>query len=132
MSGLIVLRVGAVIANLGVGQNNNLPRIGRVSENFLVASDGSIKNDFAVAFAFGAVTFASKDAAIFEGKDSLHSCSREWILEILAGNLRTTKLGKLSLSVDFLSVGGTRAIGALFLSHRFRGFDAQGTTARRM
>src|SRR5215469_4728826 len=106
MGGLVVFRIGAVISDFRSGQNNNLSGIGRVSENFLVTSNGSIKNDFAVAFAFGAVTFASKDAPIFEGKDSLHSCSRDWILEILAGNLRTTKLGKLSLSVDFLSVGG--------------------------
>jgi hypothetical protein len=39
--------------------------------------DGSIKNDFAVAFASGAVAFASKDAPIFKGKDSWHSCSRD-------------------------------------------------------
>src|SRR5215472_19367019 len=85
MGGLVVFRIGAVISDFRSGQNNNLSGIGRVGENFLVASDGSIKNDFAVAFAFGAVAFASKDAAIFEGKDSLHSCSRDWILEILAG-----------------------------------------------
>src|ERR1700757_5484338 len=56
-----------------------------IGENFLVTGDGSIKNDFAVTFAFGAVAFASKDAPIFKGKDSLHSCSRDWILKILAG-----------------------------------------------
>src|ERR1700756_5121932 len=83
--GFVVFRIGAVISDFWIGENYNLARVGRIGENFLVASDGSIKNDLAVAFAFGAETFASKDAAIFEGKDSLHSCSRDWILEILAG-----------------------------------------------
>src|ERR1700730_4839459 len=83
--GFIVFGVGAVVADFGIGENYNLAAVGRVGENFLIASDGSIKNDFAVAFAFGAVTFASEDSAVFERKRSLHSCSREWILEILSG-----------------------------------------------
>src|SRR5579864_2838639 len=91
IGGLVVFRIGAVISDFRSGQNNNLSGIGRVGENFLVTSDGSIKNDFPVAFAFGAVTFASKDAPIFEGKDCLHSCSRDWILEILAGMMLHTK-----------------------------------------
>src|SRR5215471_8613811 len=101
MGGLVVFRIGAVISDFRSGQNNNLSGIGRVGENFLVTSDGSIKNDFAVAFAFGAVTFASKDAPIFEGKDSLHSCSRDWILEILAGNAGTTNMENPPSVVDF-------------------------------
>ena len=83
--GFVVFGIGAVIADFRIGENNNLAAVGRVGENFLIAGDGSIKNDFAVAFAFGAVAFASEDSAIFERKDSLHSCSREWILRILAG-----------------------------------------------
>ena len=74
-----VFSVGAVVSNLRICENDNLPGIGRVSENFLISGQGSIKNDFAVAFALCAVAFASEDAAIFEGKDCLHSCSREWI-----------------------------------------------------
>src|SRR6201997_3065016 len=91
MGGLVVFRIGAVISDFRSGQNNNLSGIGRVGENFLVTGDGSIKNDFPVAFAFGAVAFASKDAPIFEGKDSLHSCSRVWILESLTRMTRSTK-----------------------------------------
>ena len=83
--GFVVFGVGAVVADFRIGENYNLAAVGRIGENFLIASDGSIKNDFAVAFAFGAVTFASEDSAVFERKRSLHSCSREWILEILAG-----------------------------------------------
>jgi hypothetical protein len=80
MSGLIVVWVGAIIADLGIGQDNNLPCIRRIGENFLVTGDGSIKNNFPVAFAFRAVTYAAEDSSIFQRKDSLHRNSEEWIL----------------------------------------------------
>src|SRR5215469_6406852 len=83
--GLVIFLVGAIISDLGIRQNDDLSGVGRVSENFLVSGDGSIKNDFAVAFAFGAVAFASEDSTVFQRKDSLHSRSDEWILRILAG-----------------------------------------------
>src|SRR5437763_15404096 len=82
--GFVVFRIGAVISDFRIGENYNLAAVRRVSENFLVASYGSIKNDFARTFAFGAVAFAAEDAPVFQRKDSLHQCSREWILEILA------------------------------------------------
>src|SRR4051794_23826863 len=42
--------VGAVIANLGVGEDDNLPGIGRIGGDFLITGKGSIKNDLALAF----------------------------------------------------------------------------------
>ncbi len=83
--GFVVFGVGAVVADFRIGEDYNLAAVGRIGENFLIASNGSIENDFAVAFTFGAVTFASEDSTVFERKRSLHSCSREWILEILSG-----------------------------------------------
>src|SRR5690349_8213612 len=62
----VVLRVGSVIADFRIGENYNLAAVGRIGENFLIAGDGSIKNYFPVTFAFGAVTFASEDSAVFE------------------------------------------------------------------
>src|SRR5690349_22416175 len=56
-SGLVVFRIGAVISDFWIAENYNLATVGRIGENFLVASDGSIKNDLAVTFAFGAVAF---------------------------------------------------------------------------
>src|SRR4029077_3291411 len=91
--GFVVFLVGTVVADLGIGQDNNLPRVGWVRENFLVAGDGSIKNDFAVAFAFGAVAFASEDSPVFQRKDSLHSRSNVWICRILSGISSTAKQG---------------------------------------
>jgi hypothetical protein len=81
--GFVVFGIRAVVSDFGVGQDDNLSSVGWVGENFLLAGNGSIKNDFAVALAFRAVAFASEDSAVFECKDCLHSDSWEWILEIL-------------------------------------------------
>src|ERR1700680_2704703 len=90
--GFVIFLVGAIVADFGIGQDNDLPGVGRIGENFLVTSDGSIKNDFAVAFAFGAVAFASEDSPVFQRKDSLHSRSNVWICRILSGIALSAKL----------------------------------------
>src|SRR5438093_10107306 len=95
--GFVVFRIGAVVPDFRIGENYNLATIGRVSEDFLVTSDGSIKNDFAVTFAFGAVAFAAEDSAVFQRKDSLHSCSREWIFRILAGKFSLGNVDNASM-----------------------------------
>src|SRR5437762_8954728 len=84
MSGLIIVRVGAVISYLRIGEDHDLPGIRGISKNFLVAGEGGIKNDFPVTFAFRAVAFTAEDPAIFQRKNSLHCISGEWILSILA------------------------------------------------
>ena len=89
--GFVVFWVGAVVADFRIGENDDLTSVGRIGENFLIAGDGSIKNYFPVTFAFGSVAFAAEDSAIFQRKDRLHSCSREWILEILAGMRKCAK-----------------------------------------
>src|SRR5439155_19962427 len=81
----VVFRLGAVVADLWVGKDYNLPGVRRIGEDLLVSGDGGIKNNFPVTLCFGSVTFASEDAAIFERKDRLHADSGEWILQILAG-----------------------------------------------
>src|SRR5262249_60607939 len=58
-------------------------------EDFLVASERGIKNNFPVTFAFRAVASAAEDPSIFQRKDSLHCCSRGWILRILLRVQRT-------------------------------------------
>ena len=90
-SRFVVFGVSSIVTDFRIGENYNLSAVGRISEDFLIASDGSIKDDFPVTFAFGAVAFASEDPTVFQRKRSLHSCSREWILEILAGKLKLAK-----------------------------------------
>src|SRR5258706_10207205 len=79
-SRFIVFGIRAVVADFRIGQDNDLSCVRGVGENFLVAGNGSVKNYFPGALAFGAVTFASEDSAVFEGKDRLHCDSWEWIL----------------------------------------------------
>ena len=49
--GLVIVLVGAVVADLGIGENDDLAGIGGIGEDFLIAGNGSVKNNFAVAFA---------------------------------------------------------------------------------
>src|ERR1022692_5175168 len=89
--GFVVVGVGAVIADFGIGENYDLPGVGGIGEDFLVAGDGGVKNNFPVTFAFCAVAFAVEDPSIFQRKDCLHCISGVWILLILSGNARQHK-----------------------------------------
>ena len=68
----VVFRIGAVIADLRVGEYYDLSGVRRIGEDFLVSSERGIKNDFPVALCFRSVAFASEDAAIFQRKDCLY------------------------------------------------------------
>ena len=39
-------RIGAVVADLRIGEDHDLAAIGRIGENFLIAGDGGIKDHF--------------------------------------------------------------------------------------
>ena len=82
---LVIRLIGAVIADLGVGENDNLPGIGWIGRYFLVSGKRSIKNDFALAFAWVPIAEATEDAPVFERQYRLHRLSGEWIQPILAG-----------------------------------------------
>ena len=51
LGGLVVCLVGAVVADLGVGENDDLSGIGGIGGDFLIAGKGSIENNFTLAFA---------------------------------------------------------------------------------
>jgi hypothetical protein len=70
---------------LGIGENDNLTGIGGVGGDFLISGKGSIKNDFARAFAGVPVALAAEDAPVFERQNCLHCLSEEWIQSILTG-----------------------------------------------
>src|SRR5207247_10708926 len=53
--GFVVFRIGAVIADFSIGENNNRAAVRRIGDNFLVAGDGRSKNDLALTFPLGAV-----------------------------------------------------------------------------
>src|SRR5436305_14950456 len=51
MSGLIVVRVGAVIAYLRIGEDDDMSGLRGIGKDFVVPGVGGIKNDFPVTLA---------------------------------------------------------------------------------
>jgi hypothetical protein len=84
-AGLVVGGIGSVVSNLWIGQDNNLPSVGRIGKDFLLASQGGIENHFAKTFSFGAIALTAEDAPVFEREDCLHGFSVEWIESSLTG-----------------------------------------------
>ena len=64
--GFFIVEIGADIANVGIGQANNLTRITGISENFLITGKAGIENDFAATAGDGTGRAAVKDAPVFE------------------------------------------------------------------
>src|SRR2546423_1344398 len=82
----VVLRIGAVIPDLRIREDDDLPGVARVRKDFLVAGERRIKNDFALGLAARAVTFAAEDPAVFQRKDCLHLRSQVRIFRILSAS----------------------------------------------
>jgi len=51
-----------------IRQANNLARVRRISEDFLVSGEAGIENDFPAPARYGAGSAAAKDAPVFERK----------------------------------------------------------------
>jgi len=64
--GFFIVEIGADIANVGIGQANNLPGVAGIGENFLVTGEAGVENDFAAAARDGAGSAAIKYAPVFE------------------------------------------------------------------
>jgi hypothetical protein len=60
---------GAVIADLRIGENDDLSGIGGIREDFLVTGDGGIEDDFAAALGGRTKTPALEDRSVFQGQD---------------------------------------------------------------
>jgi hypothetical protein len=67
-----------------IGQADNLARVARISENFLIAGEAGVENDFAAAARDRAGSAAAKGASVFERKD------RRSVLNFRQWSLRTT------------------------------------------
>ena len=77
----LVIDIRPHVSNVGISQADNLARITRIGEDFLVSSEASIKNDFAAAPGNRSRSAPMKNAPIFERKSSF-SCFRfrQWTL----------------------------------------------------
>ncbi len=83
--GLVVRAIGAVVADLWVGEDDDLASVGGIGGNFLITGERGVKNDFTLAFAQVSMAVAAEDAPVFERENGLHCLSEEWIQSILAG-----------------------------------------------
>src|SRR5215471_11623551 len=68
--GRFVVRLAcAVVADLRVGENYDLPGIRGIGENLLISGNGSVENDFAGAFGGRTKAPALEDRSVFQGQD---------------------------------------------------------------
>jgi hypothetical protein len=65
---------------LRIRQNDNLARVRRVSEDFLIAGDGRVEDNFTGPFDRRTKTLALEDGAVFQGEDC--RVRQGWFLQI--------------------------------------------------
>ena len=65
---VIALIRHAVVADLGVGHADDLAKVRRIGEDFLVADEGGVEDGFAAADGRGAEGGAGENGAVFEGE----------------------------------------------------------------
>ncbi len=58
--------IGADIADVRIGEADDLPGVAGVGENFLVTGERGVKNDFAAAASASARRAAVKDSSVLE------------------------------------------------------------------
>ena len=75
--GLEVLGIRAGVADVRIGERDDLPAVGRVGENFLIARHGGVEHHFAGRIAFGADRAAVEDGAVLERQYSGRSSA--WV-----------------------------------------------------
>ena len=69
LGGFVVALIRAVVADLRIGEDDDLAGVGGVGEDFLIAGDGGIEDHFAGAFDGRTKTTALEDRAVFQGED---------------------------------------------------------------
>ena len=89
LGGFVVVSVGAVVADLRVGEDDDLAGIGRIGEDFLIAGDGGIEDDFAGAFGGRTKTPALEDRSVFQGED----CGFQYYVLLGVGNFHFSRCG---------------------------------------
>jgi hypothetical protein len=82
MLGFLVVGVRADVADVRIGQADNLAGIAGVGENFLVAGEAGIENDFAAAPRLGASGSSLKNAPVFQSEyGGAYGYLRQWALQ---------------------------------------------------
>jgi hypothetical protein len=68
MRRFLIVEIGSYVADMRIGQADDLAGVTGIGENFLVTGEAGIENDFAAAARDGAGSAAVKDAPVFEGE----------------------------------------------------------------
>ncbi len=68
-----VFAVDAGVADVGIGQGDDLARVAGVGQDFLVAGHGRVEDDFSGGVPFGADRVSEKGGAVGQGQDRLRS-----------------------------------------------------------
>ena len=76
MRRLFILEVRANISNVRISEADNLAGIAGVGENFLIAGETGIENDFAAATGACPRRAALKDPPVLQREDSGPRCAR--------------------------------------------------------
>jgi hypothetical protein len=63
-----IIKIGANIADMRIGQAHDLPGVTRIGENLLIAGKACIENDFAASACDSASGAAVKDASVFQSE----------------------------------------------------------------
>lgn len=66
--GLLIVGVGSDISNVRISQADNLSRVTRIGEDFLISGEAGIENDFAAAARDSARSTAVKYAPVFQSE----------------------------------------------------------------
>src|SRR5215469_1785285 len=69
----LIVEIGADVSDVRVSEADDLPGIAWVGENFLIASEAGVKNDFAATTGARARRAAAKDPSVFE-REGRASC----------------------------------------------------------
>ena len=67
--GFLIFQIRADIADMWIGQADNLTGIAWVGENFLVAGEAGVENDFAAAPRGGSGCASTKNSPVLKRKD---------------------------------------------------------------
>ena len=67
--GLIIIHAGSVVADLRIGEDDDLAGIRGIGEDFLVAGEGGVENNFPGPFGEGAKTPTLEDRAVLQGEN---------------------------------------------------------------
>jgi len=62
----LVVKIGADISNVGIGEADNLAGVARIGENFLVTGEAGVKNNFSAAARTRAGRAAVKYSSVFQ------------------------------------------------------------------